>query len=201
MANPSTYGKNLFFQYVISIDKCEKDITKVVGIESIDWNKKEGFFVGAFPWRWVGRTTTKLKRMINFFLSEINQMKWGTLLNPRACGVILYILLVGYPPFWDEDQHRLYAQIKAGAYDVRPSLLRRHLDSFGHRLTVSLYFPVPFSRMGHGDARGQELDQPNVDCQSCQEDTLRWGLEAPLDLRKCRCWWSGLIGPLSEEIF
>ena len=34
-------------------------------------------------------------------------------------GVILYILLVGYPPFWDEDQHRLYAQIKAAAYDVR----------------------------------------------------------------------------------
>jgi len=33
-------------------------------------------------------------------------------------GVILYILLVGYPPFWDEDQHRLYAQIKAGAYEV-----------------------------------------------------------------------------------
>lgn len=33
-------------------------------------------------------------------------------------GVILYILLVGYPPFWDEDQARLYAQIKAGAYDV-----------------------------------------------------------------------------------
>lgn len=32
--------------------------------------------------------------------------------------MILYILLVGYPPFWDEDQHRLYQQIKAGAYDV-----------------------------------------------------------------------------------
>ena len=37
-------------------------------------------------------------------------------------GVILYILLVGYPPFWDEDQHRLYAQIKAGAYDVSSTL-------------------------------------------------------------------------------
>lgn len=38
----------------------------------------------------------------------------------RVCvsGVILYILLVGYPPFWDEDQHKLYQQIKAGAYDV-----------------------------------------------------------------------------------
>lgn len=40
-------------------------------------------------------------------------------------GVILYILLVGYPPFWDEDQHRLYQQIKAGAYDVSASLLSR----------------------------------------------------------------------------
>uniref|UniRef100_A0A3Q4GGA2 Protein kinase domain-containing protein n=1 Tax=Neolamprologus brichardi TaxID=32507 RepID=A0A3Q4GGA2_NEOBR len=34
-----------------------------------------------------------------------------------VCWVILYILLVGYPPFWDEDQHKLYQQIKAGAYD------------------------------------------------------------------------------------
>lgn len=38
--------------------------------------------------------------------------------SPPRAGVILYILLVGYPPFWDEDQHRLYQQIKAGAYDV-----------------------------------------------------------------------------------
>ncbi|KAI6076943.1 Calcium/calmodulin-dependent protein kinase type II subunit alpha isoform X2 [Aix galericulata] len=37
--------------------------------------------------------------------------------SPPRAGVILYILLVGYPPFWDEDQHRLYQQIKAGAYD------------------------------------------------------------------------------------
>ena len=35
-----------------------------------------------------------------------------------ACGVIMYILLVGYPPFWDEDQKKLYAQIKLGSYDV-----------------------------------------------------------------------------------
>lgn len=38
-------------------------------------------------------------------------------------GVILYILLVGYPPFWDEDQHKLYQQIKAGAYDVSVCVL------------------------------------------------------------------------------
>ena len=35
-----------------------------------------------------------------------------------ACGVILYILLVGYPPFWDEDQKRLYSQIKMAKYEV-----------------------------------------------------------------------------------
>ncbi|XP_052119854.1 calcium/calmodulin-dependent protein kinase type II alpha chain isoform X3 [Frankliniella occidentalis] len=42
---------------------------------------------------------------------------YGKPVDIWACGVILYILLVGYPPFWDEDQHRLYAQIKIGAYD------------------------------------------------------------------------------------
>ncbi|ESO88970.1 hypothetical protein LOTGIDRAFT_106573 [Lottia gigantea] len=47
----------------------------------------------------------------------IRKDPYGKPVDIWACGVILYILLVGYPPFWDEDQHRLYAQIKSGAYD------------------------------------------------------------------------------------
>ena len=43
---------------------------------------------------------------------------WHQIVKLIFAGVILYILLVGYPPFWDEDQHKLYAQIKAGAFDV-----------------------------------------------------------------------------------
>lgn len=47
-----------------------------------------------------------------------------------SLGVILYILLVGYPPFWDEDQHRLYNQIKAGAYDVMRFSSREIFNKF-----------------------------------------------------------------------
>ena len=60
----------------------------------------------------------------NFFFKYENDVRSAGWMNgwmdtlTAVAGVILYILLVGYPPFWDEDQHRLYAQIKAGAYDV-----------------------------------------------------------------------------------
>uniref|UniRef100_A0A3P9DIN1 Calcium/calmodulin-dependent protein kinase (CaM kinase) II delta 1 n=1 Tax=Maylandia zebra TaxID=106582 RepID=A0A3P9DIN1_9CICH len=52
---------------------------------------------------------------------------YGKPVDMWACGVILYILLVGYPPFWDEDQHRLYQQIKAGAYDLNSKWFSRYL--------------------------------------------------------------------------
>lgn len=62
---------------------------------------------------------------------------YGKPVDIWACGVILYILLVGYPPFWDEDQHRLYAQIKAGAYDVRLNII---LTLFSFKINNFLLF-------------------------------------------------------------
>uniref|UniRef100_A0A8C9YLB0 calcium/calmodulin-dependent protein kinase n=1 Tax=Sander lucioperca TaxID=283035 RepID=A0A8C9YLB0_SANLU len=60
---------------------------------------------------------------------------YGKPVDIWACGVILYILLVGYPPFWDEDQHKLYQQIKAGAYDVMKSFDMVYIEV---RFTVSI---------------------------------------------------------------
>ena len=48
-------------------------------------------------------------------------------------GVVLYILLAGYPPFWDENQDRMYRQIKAAKYDVRMPLI------FESETIVSIY--------------------------------------------------------------
>lgn len=69
----------------------------------------------------LGQDTACLSEAIPMLLSLFIPYWSGTsdsLSVMISSGVILYILLVGYPPFWDEDQHRLYQQIKAGAYDV-----------------------------------------------------------------------------------
>ena len=71
---------------------------------------------------------------------------YGKPVDIWACGVILYILLVGYPPFWDEDQHRLYAQIKAGAYDV--SLFMKQCGNAPKKFNFT-EFLVSKSGMGH----------------------------------------------------
>ena len=55
-------------------------------------------------------------------------------------GVILYILLVGYPPFWDEDQHKLYSQIKTGIYDVSYEVML----SSRHRLSHNRLKKLPY---------------------------------------------------------
>lgn len=60
--------------------------------------------------------------MVDFYHNiDIDLTRWFEWFNPMVSptwlGVILYILLVGYPPFWDEDQQKLYAQIRGGAYD------------------------------------------------------------------------------------
>ncbi|CAF0847867.1 unnamed protein product [Rotaria sordida] len=76
---------------------------------------------------------------------------YGKPVDIWACGVILYILLVGYPPFWDEDQHKLYNQIKAGAYDY-PSPEWDTVTTEAKRLIDSMLNINPSRRISATDA-------------------------------------------------
>eukprot|EP00596_Hydrurales_sp_CCMP1899_P000699 CAMPEP_0119051102 /NCGR_PEP_ID=MMETSP1177-20130426/72828_1 /TAXON_ID=2985 /ORGANISM="Ochromonas sp, Strain CCMP1899" /LENGTH=519 /DNA_ID=CAMNT_0007030195 /DNA_START=251 /DNA_END=1810 /DNA_ORIENTATION=+ len=42
--------------------------------------------------------------------------KYGTEVDIWSMGVICYVLLAGYPPFYDEDQKKLFKKIKEGKY-------------------------------------------------------------------------------------
>jgi serine/threonine protein kinase len=42
--------------------------------------------------------------------------KYGTEVDIWSMGVICYVLLAGYPPFYDEDQKKLFRKIKEGKY-------------------------------------------------------------------------------------
>ena len=47
----------------------------------------------------------------------IRKMPYSTEIDEWACGVVLYILLCGYPPFWSESRKELFANIETGRYE------------------------------------------------------------------------------------
>ena len=46
----------------------------------------------------------------------LSYQKYGKPVDAWSCGVIFYIFIVGYPPFWDDDKNVLFAQIKSGRF-------------------------------------------------------------------------------------
>jgi len=51
----------------------------------------------------------------------INKEPYGTTVDCWACGCILYLLLIGYPPFWNSDQKALFKSITNGVYNFDSS--------------------------------------------------------------------------------
>lgn len=86
---------------------------------------------------------------------------YGKPVDIWACGIILYIMLVGYPPFWDEDQHRLYALIKAGAYDF-PSPEWDTVTQESKNLINSMLVLNPAKRITAAEALRQPWISQNV---------------------------------------
>ena len=50
----------------------------------------------------------------------LKHLPYGTAVDMWSCGVLTYILLGGYPPFYDDDQNRLYDKIKHGVFEFHP---------------------------------------------------------------------------------
>ena len=60
----------------------------------------------------------KMAGTLGYFSPEIiKKEKYGKPVDMWACGVILYILMVGYPPFWDDDEKKLSNLIATGKYE------------------------------------------------------------------------------------
>ncbi len=84
-----------------------------------------------------------------------------------SVGVILYILLCGFPPFYDENNAALFAQIKAGRYDF-PSPYWDGISESAKDLIRRLLVVDPARRMAAPDV----LAHPWIrDSSSASHDT------------------------------
>ena len=51
----------------------------------------------------------------------LKKKEYTTACDVFSCGVVLFILLAGYPPFFDEDQRRLFRKIQDCKYHFHES--------------------------------------------------------------------------------
>ena len=56
------------------------------------------------------------------------QKPYGKAVDVWSIGVISYILLCGYPPFYDENDANLFAQILKGEFEIVLNLIPFHID-------------------------------------------------------------------------
>jgi len=103
----------------------------------------------------------------NYVAPEIlRRSKYGTQADMWSIGVILYIILCGFPPFYDEndDLSRLYRKIKRAEYDM-PSPYWDNISKHAKDLVRKLLQPDPKRRLTatmtlqHPWCKGQASDK------------------------------------------
>ena len=75
--------------------------------------------------------------------------KYGTAVDMWSCGVIVYILLGGYPPFHDDNHAILYRKIKAADYAFDPQYWDQVSDD-AKDLIKKMLVVDPDKRCGRG---------------------------------------------------
>jgi len=90
----------------------------------------------------------------NYVAPEIlRKQKYGVSIDMWSAGVILYIILCGFPPFYDEeeDMTRLYRKIKLAEYDM-PSPYWDSVTGEAKDLVKKLLVADPAKRLTSADA-------------------------------------------------
>ncbi len=80
----------------------------------------------------------------------------GTTVDWWALGILVYEMLIGQPPFWDQNPLRIYEQIVAGHIRFPSSSHSFHIPSAARSFILALCKTDPSQRLGHiagGSAR------------------------------------------------
>jgi protein kinase A len=80
----------------------------------------------------------------------------GTAVDWWALGILVYEMLVGQPPFWDQNPMRIYEQIVAGHIRFPSTSHSFHVPSSARSFILALCKTDPSQRLGHiagGSAR------------------------------------------------
>jgi serine/threonine protein kinase len=129
----------------------------------------------------------------------LENQKYGKPVDMWAFGVILYILLGGYPPFHDNDQKKLFKKILRGAYQFHPEywteisseakdLIRGLLTLDPHdRLTVDQALNHPWVRATDSKLMAKSLDANLAELKKFQAaKKFKAGIKAVIAMNKLR---------------
>ncbi|XP_046667505.1 calcium/calmodulin-dependent protein kinase type II subunit delta-like isoform X3 [Homalodisca vitripennis] len=93
-------------------------------------------------YKWFGLAGTP-----NYMAPEVLEMKpYGRPVDLWACGVILYIMLGGYQPFYHTDERKLNTLIKSGDYELSSDIWR-DVTVEGKDMIMKLLCVVPERRL------------------------------------------------------
>ena len=111
----------------------------------------------------------------------LSYQKYGKPVDVWSCGVIFYIFLVGYAPFWNDDKNVLFAQIKSGHFHY-PSNEWDHISAFTKHLINCMLVVNPRKRLSVGEAlkfaknnRNQlEIEKKIASVQREEDEQFDW---------------------------